>query len=151
MKSKLFFCFLILLFSCRQQPSRVKQFNWLEGTWVSVSNDTRATQTWKKSKHDLKGENNIVVGTDTVFSESILISEVNDTVVLSTRLPGSSSSTDYKLIKGSNKEAVFENIFQDFPQRILFRKTMKDSLYTRIEGENKGRLVTEEYFFARKK
>jgi hypothetical protein len=151
MKSKLILCFLILFFSCSQQPSRVKQFKWLEGTWVSVNNDTRITQTWKKSDHDLKGENNVVVDADTVFSESILIGEVNDTIVLYTRLPGSTASTEYKLIKGNDKEAIFENIFHDYPQRILYRKIKKDSLYSRIEGENKGRLVHEEYFFARKK
>jgi hypothetical protein len=144
--------FLLLIFAgCSQKASRVKQFSWLVGTWVSIKDDTKTTETWMKSENDLTGENFVVVGTDTVFSESISITQEEDTVIYTTMVKGSTEGTDFKLIKGSNKEAVFENIFHDFPQKLIYRKIGKDSLYARIEGENEGKLVNEELFFARKK
>jgi len=44
----------------------------------------------------------------------------------------------FKLIRSSDKEAVFENPAHDFPRRIIYRRSSQDTLFARIEGTNKG-------------
>ena len=55
----------------------------------------------------------------------------------------------FKLITSHNNEVVFEKKAHDFPQRILYKNPVKDSLYARVEGMDKGEFKKEEFFMKR--
>jgi len=46
---------------------------------------------------------------------------------------------------------TFENKDHDFPQRIIYKNTGQDSLYARVEGNDKGKFRKEEFAMRRNK
>jgi hypothetical protein len=51
----------------------------------------------------------------------------------------------------SGSEALFENPAHDNPKRILYRKNPDGSLTARVEGDEKGKPVWEEFRYVRMK
>ena len=49
-----------------------------------------------------------------------------------------STDTEFRLVKSSTHEVIFENLQHDFPQRILYRRDA-DKLNARIEGPSGGK------------
>ena len=63
--------------------------------------------------------------------------------------PSGQPEASFKLIRGSNREAVFENPEHDFPQRIIYRLQPDGSLLARIEGKNKNSELAIDYPMSR--
>jgi len=61
--------------------------------------------------------------------------------------PKARPGTDFKLTRLSANEALFENPQHDFPKKILYRKNSDGSLTARVEGEEKGKPVSDEFHF----
>ncbi len=52
--------------------------------------------------------------------------------------PSGQAEASFKLIRHSEREAVFENPTHDFPQRIIYRLQPDGSMTARIEGKTNG-------------
>jgi len=77
-------------------------------------------------------------GARVVFSEFMRIQTAKDgAVVYTPRIGTNAKPVDFKAIKVSATEVVFENLEHDFPKRILYRKT-DGGLFARIEDDKKG-------------
>jgi len=53
--------------------------------------------------------------------------------------PSGQPEATFKLIKGGDREVIFENPQHDFPQRVIYRLQSDGSLLGRIEGVSKGK------------
>ena len=84
------------------------------------------------------GMSRTVAGGKTVFTEYIQIRESNGQLAYIVSLGLAAKPVVFKLVKGSDNEATFENPEHDFPQRIIYRRESTDSLFARIEGQEKG-------------
>jgi hypothetical protein len=77
-------------------------------------------------------------GARVVFSEFMRIQTAKDgTIVYTPRIGTNAKPVEFKAIKVSATEVVFENLEHDFPKRILYRKT-DGGLFARIEDDKKG-------------
>lgn len=65
--------------------------------------------------------------------------------------PSGQEEGSFKLIKLQNKEAVFENLEHDFPQRVIYRLQADGSLFARVEGTLKGQMRGIDYPYKRAK
>lgn len=80
-----------------------------------------------------------------IFSEFLRIRELADgTLVYTPRIGSVEKPVEFRAIRVSETEVVFENATHDFPQRILYRK-MADGLFARIEGKDKGKDRGEDF------
>ena len=52
--------------------------------------------------------------------------------------PSGQAEASFKLIRHSDREAIFENSQHDFPQRIIYRLQHDGGLAARIEGKMNG-------------
>ena len=80
------------------------------------------------------GMGRTVVRGKTVETESLRIEETSTGVDYVAR-PAGASETRFKLVRASEREAVFENPAHDFPKRILYRLEADGALSARIEGD----------------
>ena len=125
--------------SSAAQESGVAQLQWISGCWVSDDGKERTEEFWlKPAGQSMIGLSRTIAGGKTVFIEYAQIAEARGEIAYTVSLGMGARPVSFKLIKSSDSEAVFENPAHDFPQRIIYRRESKDSLFARIEGKEKG-------------
>ena len=125
--------------SSASQKSGVDRLEWIAGCWTSDDGKERIEENWMKpAGQTMMGMSRTVAGGKTVFTEYIQIREVNGQLAYVVCLGLSAKPVIFKLIKNSDSEATFENPEHDFPQRIIYRRESADTLFARIEGQEKG-------------
>ena len=148
MLSRMVFCLLFTIAitavsglgrSRAAQESGVARLQWISGCWVSDDGKERTEEFWlKPAGQSMIGVSRTVAGGKTVFIEYAQIGEVKGEIAYTVALGMGARPVSFKLIKSSDGEAVFENAEHDFPQRIIYRRESKDSLFARIEGKQNG-------------
>ncbi|MBI2686780.1 MAG: hypothetical protein HYX27_10725 [Acidobacteria bacterium] len=83
-------------------------------------------------------------GERVVFSEFMRIQLKDGVLVYTPRIGTKAPPVDFKAIKQSATEVVFENAEHNFPQRIIYRQT-QGGLFARIEGKDKGKERGEDF------
>lgn len=142
----------ILLSACSSDDeTEVKSLEWMLGKWQSNTEEGILYEEWKKVNDSTYTGHAYAITPegDTTFSETALISEINGTITYSVTV-NDESSTDFALVDNQER-AVFENVDHDFPQRIIYQKLAKDSLFARIEGTVDGEDQFEEYRYIKSK
>ena len=121
------------------QKSAIDRLEWIAGCWASDDGKERVEENWMKpSGQSMIGMSRTVAGGKTVFTEYIQIRESNGQLAYIVSLGLAAKPVVFKLVKSSDNEATFENPEHDFPQRIIYRRESTDSLFARIEGQEKG-------------
>ena len=111
----------------------IGELEWLAGSWSGRQGDTVTEEHWIEPKGGLMlGVNRSVRGTGKAAFEFLRIAETDGTIVYHAS-PGGRAATPFTLIKASNRQAVFQNLENDFPQRIIYRR-QGDTLTVRIDG-----------------
>ncbi|MGH9668911.1 MAG: DUF6265 family protein [Terriglobales bacterium] len=59
--------------------------------------------------------------------------------------PKGQTQTDFKLVRHSANEAVFENLAHDFPKRIIYRRVSATELTARVEGDASSKEQPQEF------
>jgi hypothetical protein len=78
-----------------------------------------------------------VKGTRVVFSEFMRIGAKDGVLVYTPRIGTKAAPVDFKAVKVTPTEVVFENLEHDFPKRILYRQT-EGGLFARVEDDKRG-------------
>ena len=77
-------------------------------------------------------------GNRVVFSEFMRIQTAKDgSIVYTPRIGTNAKPVEFKAIKVSVTEVVFENLEHDFPKRIIYRRT-DGGLFARVEDDKRG-------------
>lgn len=138
---------MLVLLSCN---SPVKKhivtdydFNWLCTNWVNHS-DTSALffENWTKiNNENYQGVSYIIANKDTVFFESIRLVNTDSGTFYNVTVKNQNEgeTVSFKLISHDNHSFVFENKLHDFPQKIGYELTSKDTLKAWIEGSVGGK------------
>jgi len=121
----------------------VDSFGWMAGCWeLSVpQRQMTITEQWMKpAGGTLIGMSRTVHGGKTTGYEFLRIVTSETGIDYIAKPSSSKDETAFKLVKSSANEIVFENLAHDFPQRIIYRNGLPDSLNARIEGAQNGKL-----------
>ncbi|MFY9554712.1 MAG: DUF6265 family protein [Blastocatellia bacterium] len=134
------------------QRSGVDQLEWISGCWASDDGKERIEEVWMKpAGQSMIGMSRTVAGGKTVFTEHIQIRENNGQMAYIVAIGMGAKPVVFKLLKSSDGEVVFENLTHDFPQRIIYRRDSRDSLFARIEGHEKSVNKAMDFHFKRSK
>lgn len=143
----------VIYSSCGEMVKKKKpleKLSWIEGEWLGSTGDVVMQETWEKVNDDLyKGHAYVLSEEDTLFQEFIKLEVVNDTAYYVVFIPGIPDSTSFKLTSYENGEAIFENPFHDYPQKVVYQQVGNDSLHAYIEGEAAGKKQKEEFKYKR--
>lgn len=119
--------------------------SWMAGYWLDCSQGREASETWT----DPRG--GVLVGAATTVSrgrasfEFARIAPVNG-VISYVAQPGGAPPTAFGLIEATDRRAVFQNLDNDFPQRVIYQRT-GDVLTARIEGHRGDREQSMDWRF----
>ncbi len=122
----------------------VERLAWLQGCWES--RDGSVAEQWMKPG----GGSMLAMGRTTrdgrtVAYEFIRVWQDVDGAIYFTARPSGQPEASFKLVRATDREAVFENPEHDFPQRIIYRLADDGSLLAGIEGKD-GEKVRGESF-----
>jgi uncharacterized protein DUF6265 len=132
-----------------QNPG-IDRLEWMSGCWSSDDGKEHIDECWMKpAGQSMIGISRTIAGGKTVFTEYAQIRESNGEIAYIVSLGLSAKPVAFKLIRSSEREAVFENPTHDFPQRIIYRRESAGSLFARIEGAEKGVTKAIDYRYTR--
>ena len=76
--------------------------------------------------------------------------EANGSIFFIAKPSGQPEAT-FRLIRGSDREVIFENPQHDFPQRVIYRLQSDGSLLGRIEGVSRGKETAVDFPMSRER
>ncbi len=112
-------------------------FSWFTGCWeLSIpENDMTITEMWTKpAGGTLFGVSRTVAGGKTVSFEYVRMTFGDRGVKYIVRHPSHAQEVAFDLIEHTNGSAVFQNLENDFPQWIIYKRSKSGGLDARIEG-----------------
>lgn len=126
--------------SISQLPrATVESMGWLAGCWEGEIRGGKNQEQWMRPEgKSMLGMSRTIVNGETVLFEFLQIVQERDELQYVAR-PQGKEPTSFRLIRGGDHQAVFENPEHDFPQRIVYSLRTDGSLAARIEGTDKGK------------
>jgi hypothetical protein len=132
----------LLCFNALAQTPKtaVTDLAWLSGCWESNRNGREINEQWMKpSGGAMLGMGRTVAKGKVVEYEFVQIRQESDGAIYYVAKPSGQSEASFKLVKYQNREATFENLEHDFPQRVIYRLEPDGSLFARVEGTSNGK------------
>ena len=127
------------------QPSQNENFTWLLGDWQRTNNQAGkiTMETWEFSEQEYRGLGVTVEGQDTVFFENMALTHIEDEMFLVVSTPEHGVAVHFKITAHSKSSFIAENPDNDFPKKIIYRKTNQGLLATVSGGDQKIDFVFE--------
>lgn len=152
----LFSLFSLLLFSCTttSKNEKIKASEWLIGQWENTSEEGILTENWIKSNDStLTAESFFIKGKDTLHFETIRLVEKKGELVYETIIKGQNNDKPilFPLISETENELVFENLQNDYPQKIKYQHHSKSVITIAISGTQAKKVVSEQFKMAKVK
>ena len=151
MRQYFFFSSLsLLLFSCTttSKNEKLKATEWLIGQWENTSKDGVVTENWSKPN-----DSTLVAGSfyikekDTLHFEKIVLKEKEGDLVYETTIKGQNNDKTivFPLLSETENELVFENLQNDYPQKIKYQRNSKSGITISISGKQAKKIVSEQF------
>lgn len=137
-KTRLFLIVTVMLFlgiSCNNNR-KTMPINNLVGLWKSESNLVFYEKWEQLPDSSFAGKGFSINGPDTIFSESMRIANVNDTLCYFATVYKQNQAKEiiFKLVERKRKAWIFENRTHDYPNRIIYKMETDSTLCARTEN-----------------
>lgn len=133
-----------LLLASTLHAADVNQLTWITGCWSLQQGPLTIEERWTPpvGGHMMAVSRTIRAG-KVVAREFIVIDTEPAGIFYAPRIGTPDAAVRFRLTTQTDSEVIFENPTNDFPQRILYRKTA-DGLIARIDGMEKGKARSED-------
>jgi len=131
------------------QTAEVGHLTWLEGRWSGEKDGVLVEEYWTNPRGGALLGLHRDIKDGRLASWEFLRIDSTDAGVFYFASPRSAPPTPFKLVERGDKQVVFENEQHDFPQRILYWLDERGLLHARIEGPQRGKLVSEEWVWTK--
>jgi len=150
-----FICFAVSAASqSTEKPAtnaKVEELSWLAGCWETrdTAKQRSIVEQWMAPDGGaMIGMSRTVRAGKMTGYEFLRIVRDDVSVKYVSRPSENSTDTDFRLLKISGNEVIFENLQHDFPQRVIYRRD-GDKLNARIEGPSGGKTVGIDFPYQR--
>lgn len=123
--------------------------DWMAGYWLSCEGGREVAESWSDRRGGIMLGTNITFGRQASGWEQMRIEAVSaqpDGLSFFAQPRGAERATGFRLVRWSEREAVFENPQNDFPQRVIYRRE-GERLTGRIEGSTTQGVQSMEWRF----
>jgi hypothetical protein len=110
--------------------------DWLAGYWLSCEDGRDVSETWSVRRGGILLGYAVTTGRQAFSWEQMRIEAGlpgPDDLSFFAQPRGADTATPFRLVRSGPREAVFENMANDFPKRVIYRRA-GDRLIGRIEG-----------------
>jgi hypothetical protein len=111
--------------------------SWMAGYWLDCSQGREASETWTDPRAGALIGAAAAISSEGLWFEYARIAPVEGVLAYIAQ-PGGAPPTAFALLESSPGRAVFQNLDNDFPHRVIYQRT-GDVLTARIEGAMDGR------------
>lgn len=145
----------LLLFSCENSDKNetLNKSNWLLGKWERKTVEGNLKEIWKPlNDSTFTGESYFIKGKDTLHFEKMLLQKNGADLVYISMIRGQNKeqSIRFKQNKEVEKQLVFENSTNDYPQKIAYSMLSKDRILIQISGIQQGKSKSDRFIMAKK-
>jgi hypothetical protein len=148
-----FFLFLSIslsLFSCtnNSKNEKIKASEWLIGEWENQSKEGVLNETWSKPNDStLTAGSFFIKEKDTLHFENIVLREKDGELVYETIIQGQNNDKPivFPLLSETENELVFENLQNDYPQKIKYQRNSTSAITISISGTQAGKVILEQF------
>ncbi len=151
-KITLLLSILLIASACKKnnnaEKDLIKKADWLIGNWENKTNLGTLSENWEKvNDSTFKAKSLFIKDKDTIHNESIILEQKGENLSYTTTIIGQNENKPirFQLNEDIENELIFENLKNDYPQKISYKKTSKTSLTTQISGLQSGKSSTEKY------
>lgn len=140
----------LMLFSCTttSKNEKIKASEWLLGEWVNQSKEGIVSENWSQPN-----DSTLVAGSffikekDTLHFENSVLKEKEGELVYETIIQGQNNDKPivFPLLLETENELVFENLTNDYPQKIKYLRNSKSSITISISGKQANKVVSEQF------
>ncbi|MFM1753857.1 MAG: hypothetical protein RLZZ236_796 [Bacteroidota bacterium] len=146
----LFSALSLLLFSCtnNSKNEKIKASKWLLGEWVNQSQEGVISENWTQPNDStLIANSNYIKEEDTLHFENIILKEKEGELVYETTIKGQNNDKPivFTLLSETENELVFENLQNDYPQKIKYQHNSKSGITISISGKQSKKVVAEQF------
>jgi hypothetical protein len=110
--------------------------DWLAGYWLSCEDGRDVSETWSARRGGILLGYSVTTGRQAFSWEQMRIEAGlpgPDDMSFFAQPRGAETATAFRLVRSGPREAVFENMANDFPKRVIYRRE-GNRLTGRIEG-----------------
>ena len=140
----------LMLFSCTttSKNEKIKASEWLLGEWVNQSKEGIVSENWSQPN-----DSTLVAGSffikekDTLHFENIALTEKDGELLYETTIQGQNNDKPivFPLLSETENELVFENLTNDYPQKIKYQRNSKSVITISISGKQAKKVVSEQF------
>ena len=131
-------------------PPAVDDLGWMAGYWLSCGPQGETAETWTDPRGgQMVGHSVTLTPRGRTDFEMLRIAPV-DGVAAYHAQPRGRTATVFKAVEADGDHVVFQNLENDFPQRIIYRRQGADVMTARIEGPINGQEQSLEWRFDRR-
>ena len=148
---------LITLVSCEKESKSdhelIQSSEWLLGNWEQKISYGVLTENWiKVNDSTYNGTSIFIIGNDTIHKETIILQQIGENLTYKTNIKGQNNNKMILFLsKGAvENQLIFENLNNDYPQKIEYSKPNKNELITKISGIQSGKPNSEKYHLSKK-
>jgi hypothetical protein len=129
----------------RQERSGAASLEWLAGMWTGMDGSTRVEEFWMRPAGGVMlGVHRDMDSAGFVWFEYLRIETRGGTTTYAA-MPGGRPAVLFPLKETARNHVVFENLENDFPQRIIYHLHDDGSLLVKIEGMEAGVVKAKEW------
>lgn len=125
------------------------KLGFISGCWKGGDRVQILEEQWTKpAGQSMLGVGRTIKDGKTEFYEFLQIREQSDGIFYIAE-PNGGKAVSFKLVKVNDSQAIFENPRHDFPQRIIYQRTIDGSLLASLEGMESGKAKRVEFLMKR--
>lgn len=134
----------------RAADEGVDRVAWLAGCWKIESAESGTIEQWlAPAGGTMLGVSRVVRNGKTVEFEFMQLRQMQDGTLAFIAQPSGRPPTVFRALTLRDREAVFENLEHDFPQRIAYSSPEASRLLASIEGTRDGAVRRINFSFSR--
>lgn len=146
----LFSSISLLLFSCtnNSKNEKIKASQWLLGQWKNTSEEGIIAENWSQPNDStLIATSFYIKEEDTLHFENIILKEKEGELVYETTIKGQNNDKPilFPLLSETENELIFENLQNDYPQKIKYQRNSKSGITISISGKQAKKIVSEQF------
>ena len=122
--------------------------SWMAGNWRMEGANMTVEEQWMEPAGKLMLGMSRTTSKRGSFFEFLRVEARADGVYYVAQ-PKGAPPTDFKLVRHTAQEAVFENLAHDFPKRVIYRLDSPTELTARVEGDASSKEQAEEFKYKR--
>jgi hypothetical protein len=127
---------------------RIEDLGWMSGDWETKPGRMQIDEHWTPvAGGSLIGMSRTISGGKTVFFEYLRIEARGSDIYYVAHPRARTPGTDFKLVRLTSQEAVFENLTHDFPKRVIYRKNSDRTMTARVEGDGSEKEKPQDFHF----